>query len=72
MTLPTTFWRCDLDGETFRVEPTGEYLLDDGTRAPLPDDVDIVIPALPCPICGGPLRRVVSLLDGRDWERQFA
>jgi hypothetical protein len=35
------------------------------------DGEPVRLPPPPCGICGRPMRRVVGVLDARDWETQF-
>ena len=71
--LPPSFWRCDPDGESFafRVSVISATSMD-GEEMDVPEGFDATIESLGCPICGGPMRRIVSLLDLRDWSAQFA
>lgn len=68
---PQSFWRCDDDGETFVASTTVSAHGPDGEEVDAPVGVDVVLGLLPCPICGRPMRRVVSDADGRDWGEQF-
>lgn len=68
-----SFWRCDLDGESFGAVWTVVARDGAGSEIEPPPGLDVKLDSpLPCPICGEPMRRVVSLLDLRDWEAQFA
>lgn len=68
---PQSFWRCDADGETYLAATTVVATDPEGNEVSA-SEIDLVIGSLPCPICGGPMRRVVSLLDARDWSAQFS
>lgn len=72
--FPTSFWRCDADGESFAVSlgVASAREAETGLAVDVPPDIDLVIETVPCPICGSPMRRTVSLLDFRDWSAQVA
>jgi len=62
-------WRCDSDGESFVVSVQPVYLDEDGDVLVPAQGCDLLIEKpWPCPICGGDMRRIVSLADLRSWE----
>jgi len=75
MTVFESTWRCDLDGETFNI--TIEPVIIEGDEPVHPnvyenlERADMLVENVPCPICHGPMRRVVSILDHRDWGAQI-
>jgi hypothetical protein len=59
----TTFlsrWRCPSDGEECTVSLTPIITTPEGEQRELPT-VDMHVESVPCPICGGEMRRVDQL-----------
>lgn len=68
-----SFWRCDTDAETFAACWRIVAYDEGGNEIEPPRGTDVILDgSVPCPFCGGAMRRVVGILDFRDWEAQFA